>query len=175
MPIIDIYSNYYIQTSHGGWSPCIEGNSAHGLLPFAGSVLPNCVGFVVGRFNENMGLNACTYLGSVNANELMQYCVSQGLASGNTPAIGAVMVWDDGIEGHACIVENVNSPTSIDYSESGYNYSVPPIVRTGTRNKGNGNWGWNANFLGFIYPPNQPVPPQDRTKMPIWMMLRYGL
>lgn len=171
---IDIYSNYYIQTSYGGWSPCIEGNSAHGLLPFAGSVLPNCVGFVVGRFNEFMGLNACTYLGSVNANELMQYCITQGLASGSEPAVGAVMVWDDGVEGHACIVEAVNSPTSIDYSESGYNYTSQPIVRTGTRNKGAGNWGWNAQFLGFIYPPHQPIP-SGSSKMPIWMMLRYGL
>lgn len=45
MPAPDIYSNYYIMTSYGGWSPCIEGNNAHGLRPFAGSVLPNCSGF----------------------------------------------------------------------------------------------------------------------------------
>ena len=41
----DIYSNYYIKTTYGGWSPCILGNNAYGLRPFAGSVLPNCVGY----------------------------------------------------------------------------------------------------------------------------------
>lgn len=42
---MDIYGPYYIQTAYGGYSPCIEGNNAHNLRPFAGSVLPNCVGF----------------------------------------------------------------------------------------------------------------------------------
>lgn len=46
IPQPDIYSNYYIMQSYGGWSPCIQGNNAHGLRPFAGSVLPNCTGFV---------------------------------------------------------------------------------------------------------------------------------
>ena len=41
----DIYSQYYITTAYGGWSPCIEGNNNYGLRPFAGSVLPNCVGY----------------------------------------------------------------------------------------------------------------------------------
>lgn len=174
MPI-DIYSPYYIQRAYGGYSPCVEGNSAHGLLPFAGSVLPNCVGLVVGRYNELQNLGACPYLGSVNANELLQYCASQGLPySATTPVVGAVMVWDDGYEGHARIVEGVNSPTSIDYSESGWNYTSQPIVRYGTASIGNGNWGWNATFLGFIYPVNTPAP-TDTHKMPIWMMLRYGL
>lgn len=44
-PAPDINSNYYIRYTYGGWSPCIEGNNAHGLRPFAGSVLPNCSGF----------------------------------------------------------------------------------------------------------------------------------
>ena len=45
IPGLDINGPYYIQTAYGGYSPCIEGNNAHNLRPFAGSVLPNCVGY----------------------------------------------------------------------------------------------------------------------------------
>lgn len=174
----DIYSPYYIQRVFGGYSPCIEGNNANGLLPFPGSVLPNCVGWATGRFNEIMGLNACTYLGSTDAMYFMQFCASQGLQSGMTPAVGACMVWDDanGEGGHVAIVEQVLSNTSVYDSESHWNATSPPLVEYRTRNYGNGNWGYGGTFLGFIYLPQPPAPiPQGDSKMPIWMMLKYGL
>lgn len=178
---MDIYSPYYIQRSYGGYSPCIEGNNAHGLLPFPGSVLPNCVGWATGRFNEIMGLNACTYLGSTDAMYFMQFCATQGLQSGMTPKLGACMVWDEHyvgqtrIEGHVAIVEQVLSPTSVRTSESHWNATSLPLVEDNIRNYGNGRWGYAAQFLGFIYLPQPPAPITTSGKMPIWMMLHYGL
>ena len=148
----DIYSNYYIQTAYGGWSPCIQGNNAYSLRPFSGSVLPNCVGYVVGRFNEMLLEGACTWLGSVNANQLVAYAQGQGLATGSTPEVGACICWDDGVEGHAAIVEQVIDDTTIITTESGWNYSAEPIVRQYTRTKGGGNWGYGGTFQAFIYP-----------------------
>ena len=149
----DIYSNYYIMTSYGGWSPCIQGNTANGLLPFSGSVLPNCVGYAVGRFNEMQALGACTWLGSVNANQLVALAQMQGLATGSTPEVGACICWDDGVEGHAAIVEQVIDADTIVTTESGWNYSAEPIVRQYTRTRGlNGNWGYSGTFQAFIHP-----------------------
>lgn len=175
---IDIYSPYYIQRSYGGYSPCIEGNNAHGLLPFRGSVLPNCVGWATGRFNQIMGLNNCIYLGSADAMNFMQFASSQGLETGMTPKLGACMVWDTTSAqegGHVAIVENIYSATSVYTSESHWNALNPPLVENRVRNIGNGNWGYGGTFLGFIYLPLEPAPDFGEGKMPIWMMLRYGL
>lgn len=175
--MIDIYSPYYIQRAYGGYSPCIEGNNAHGLLPFRGSVLPNCVGYATGRFNQLMGLNDCIYLGSTDAMYFMSFAVSQGLQTGMTPQVGACMVWDttSAMEGgHVSIVEEVYSNTSVLCSESHWNATSLPLVEDKIRNIGGGNWGYGGTFLGFIYLPLPPVPVTD-SNMPIWMMLHYGL
>lgn len=154
----DIHSNYYIMTSYSGWSPCIQGNNNYGLRPFAGSVLPNCVGYAVGRFNELLSEGACTWLGSVNANMLLARAISQGLSYGYYPVRGACICWDDGVEGHAAIVEQVIDNDTIVTTESGWNYSVEPIVRQYTRTRGGGNWGYGGTFLAFIYPPQTIIP-----------------
>lgn len=150
--MFDITSNYFIMRAYGGWSPCVQGNDEHGLRPFAGSVLPNCVGYIVGAFNAFGNWGACPFLGSVNANELMQYVSSQNLTSGFDPRVGACMVWDDGIEGHAAFVEQVIDNDTIITSESGWNYTAEPIIRTYTRHRAS-NWNWGGTFLGFIYNP----------------------
>ena len=155
----NINSNYYIMTSYGGWSPCIQGNNAYGLRPFAGSVLPNCVGYAVGRWNELMNLGACTYLGNRDAKWLYSLAISQGCTASSTPTTGALMVWGDltdpNDDGHAAIVETVNSPTQVVASESGWNYTSAPIIRNITRNSGGGSWGSSKPFLGFV---DIPVP-----------------
>lgn len=175
---MDIYSPYYIQQAYGGYSPCIQGNNAHGLLPFPGSVLPNCVGYATGRFNEIMGLNSCTYLGSTEAMYFMQFCASQNLQSGMIAQYGACMVWDDwqGEGGHVAIVESVVDANTVITSESHWNATSYPLVENRTRNYGNGNWGYGGTFLGFIYLPLSPSPtPSGDDEMPIWMMIRHGL
>lgn len=174
---MDIYSPYYIQRAYGGYSPCIEGNNDHGLLPFPGSVLPNCVGYATGRFNQVMGLNACTYLGSTDAMYFMRFCATQGLQSGMTPQVGACMVWDDaaGEGGHVAIVEQVVGSNDVITSESHWNATSLPLVETRHRYYNNGTWQYGGAFLGFIYLPQPPAPATTSGKMPIWMMLHYGL
>ena len=154
----DIHSNYYIMTSYGGWSPCIQGNNAHGLRPFSGSVLPNCSGYATGRFNEKLGLGACTWLGSYSGGEFISVAASQGLGIGWDPVPGAILVWGDpGEEGHVAVVEQVIDNDTIITSESGWNYSVEPVVRQYTRTRGaNGRWGYSQECKGFAYPPGVP-------------------
>lgn len=160
---IDIRSKYYIRKSAGGFSPCIEGNGAFGLRPFSGSVLPNCVGFATGRFNEKLELGSCKYLGNRNAKEFTIFAEQQGLEMGDDPVEGACMVWGGSGEGHVAIVEEVIDNDTVRTNESGWSYRAEPIVRELTRKRGSGRWGQSYEFLCFIYPPgHQPDPKPER-------------
>lgn len=159
----NINSNYYIQIAYGGWSPCIEGNNAYGLLPFAGSVLPNCTGYCTGRWNELLQTGDCRWLGSVAGKDLYALALAQGCIPSNVPQVGALMVWDDpNDDGHGAIVEVVYSNDDVEASESGYNYTTGPIVRTYRRQRGNdGLWGetkQDRTFRGFVLLPGTPAP-----------------
>lgn len=148
-------NKYYITKANGGWSPCVKGKPTDPDC----DVLSNCVGFAVGRFNEIGGYESCKYLKSTNAENFIQYKDSS-LKVGQTPKLGACMVWQKGKTlsgsdgaGHVAIVENVISNTEVYTSESGYGASKP--FWNQTRKKGSGNWGQNSDykFLGFIYNP----------------------
>lgn len=161
---IDFRSKYYIRKSAGGYSPCIEGNGAFGLRPFPGSVLPNCVGFATGRFNEKLELGSCKYLGNRNAKEFTIFAKQQGLEMGPDPAEGACMVWGGSGDGHVAIVEKVIDNDTVQTSESGWSYRTEPIVRQLIRKRGSGSWGQSYEFLCFIYPPGyKPDPKPVRT------------
>ena len=151
----DIYSPYYIQRAYGGYSPCIEGNDEYDLLPFGGSVLPNCVGYIVGRFNEVLGLDDCEWLGSVDAKDMLELAISQGLKYGNRPVAGGVICWDSDENGHAAFIEQVNNSDLVFTSESGWNYSSPPIVRNYNRYRIDDEWYYapGYDYQGIIYPP----------------------
>lgn len=147
-------NKYYITKSNGGYSNAIQGKPTDPNC----NVLANCVGYAYGRFNEIGGYGYCKYLSPVNAENFIQY--AGGLKVGQTPKLGACMVWRKGATlsnsdgaGHVAIVEQVISSTQIVTSESGYNSSTP--FWTKTRNKGDGNWGAGSGytFLGFIYNP----------------------
>lgn len=146
-------NKYYITKSKGGYSGAIQGKPTDPDC----NVLSNCVGYAVGRFNEIGGYGCCKYLSPVNAENFIQY--ANGLEVGQTPKLGACMVWRKGATlsnsdgaGHVAIVEKIISSTQIVTSESGWNSSP---FWTKTRNKGNGNWGAGSGytFLGFIYNP----------------------
>lgn len=145
---------YYNTKAKGGYSNAIQGKPTDPGC----NVLANCVGYAYGRFNEIGGYGYCKYLSPVNAENFIQY--AGGLKVGQTPKLGACMVWRKGATlsnsdgaGHVAIVEKINSSTQVVTSESGYNSSKP--FWTQTRNKGNGNWGAGSGytFLGFIYNP----------------------
>ena len=121
------------------------------------NVLPNCVGYAYGRFNEIVGKGRMAYLSPVNAEDFMKYKGS--CQSGRSPRLGSCMVWSDTQgPGHVAIVEQINSNGSIVTSESEWNGSA---FKKYTRKRGvDGNWiegcGWiegrrpRYSFLGFI-------------------------
>ena len=153
---MDTHSKYYITKPYGGYSPCIQGNPKFGLRPFPGSVLPNCVGYGVGRFNEWAGVGSCKYLGNRNAAELYDLGISQGLSGGSAPRPGALIVWRTSGAGHCAIVERIVDDNNIITTESGWNYYTEPVVRTVQRRKTAGRWDYpGGTCLGFIYQPEE--------------------
>lgn len=154
----EIKKKYYIRKANGGWSPCIGGNPKSGVVPFEGSVLPNCVGWACGRANALMGYEECKLFGNRNAVNYVDYVKINGLKSGQTPKAGAVMVWGYG-DGHVAVVEEVISDTEVITSESGWSYRAKPVVRQIRRKKGtDGRWDYAHDFLMFIYLPDEPGP-----------------
>ena len=147
-------NKYYITKAKGGYSDAIKGSPTDKDC----DVLANCVGYAFGRFNEIGGYGYCKYLRPVNAENFMQY--KGDLEVGQTPKLGACMVWQKGGTlsgsdgaGHVAIVEKVISATEVYTSESGYGSSTP--FWNQTRKKGDGSWGMGGSykFLGFIYNP----------------------
>ncbi len=147
-------NKYYITKAKGGYSDAIKGSPTDKDC----DVLANCVGYAFGRFNEIGGYGYCKYLRPVNAGNFMQY--KGDLEVGQTPKLGACMVWQKGGTlsgsdgaGHVAIVEKVISATEVYTSESGYGSSRP--FWNQTRKKGDGTWGMGGSykFLGFIYNP----------------------
>lgn len=153
MPNIDIYSEYYINTAYGGWNPSIQGNP--NLRPFPGSVLPNCVGYTVGRFNQMLGEGACPWLGPMDARDQLANAQSQGLQTGDDAVVGGVICWWSANNGHCAVIEEVIDPDTVRTSESGWNYPGPDLITEHTRYRVNGEWVYGSGYIyqGVIYPP----------------------
>ena len=161
---------YYNTKGNGGYSTAIKGKPTDPDC----DVLSNCVGYAYGRFNEIGGYGSCKYLAPVNAENFIQYKGS--LEVGQTPKLGACMVWRKGDTlsgsdgaGHVAIVEQISSDGSIVTSESGWGSSTP--FYTKTRKKGtDGRWGAGSayTFLGFIY--NPAVSETDQKKEATYTM-----
>ena len=148
-------NKYYIKKSTGGWSPCITGDPTDKDC----NVLANCVGYGVGRFNEESGEGKIKYLDSMTPEQLWKNYSKWKLKRGQKPKQGALMCWSKGSAdtsadgtGHVAIVEKVLNKTAVYTSESGYKKY---IFKNKTRTKGSGNWGSSESyqFLGFIYNP----------------------
>lgn len=158
---------YWTTTGYGGYNSQILGNSVN--RAWAGSVLPNCTGYVHGRWMElanqpydfPRGIlpygNASTYYGNSSAEK------------GQDPRLGACMVWGVGA-GHVAIVEEIIDNDTVLTSESDWGSSSAggTVFVTRTRHRG-WNWGYYSGysraFLGFLYhpniaPPSPPAPPK---------------
>lgn len=142
---------YYNTKANGGYSGAIKGKPEDADC----DVLSNCVGYAYGRFNEIGQWGSCKYLVPTNAELFIKY--KGDLEVGQTPKLGACMVWQKGTQsgsdgaGHVAIVEKILSDTEVVTSESaweGYDFQIA------NRKKGeDGNWGQAYPFLGFIYNP----------------------
>ena len=153
----DNNSKCYVNYETGGWSGAIVCSDDYA------NVLPNCVGYANGRFNEIydemkgttgskypwFNCNACNFI--KRRNEMYPE-----LQIGNDPKPGAIIVWTGGWGdyGHVAIVERINYDGSILTSESAYGGSA---FYNCTRYKAN-EWGMGGTykFAGFIYNPAVP-------------------
>lgn len=145
---------YYTRKSAGGYSPCITGKPVTAGVP---DVLPNCVGYAVGRFNEIGGYGSCKYLASTNAENMIQAATKQGLQFSLVPVLGGCMVWasgkvGDGSDGagHVAIVEAINADGSIITSDSAYNGKPFYTTKRTAPTWGAGN---GKRYLGCIINP----------------------
>lgn len=130
---------YYNTKDSGGYSPCIRGNNDHGQRVKGLNVLPNCVGWVVGRFNEIGEYGSCKWLGSTDAANFISLARKQGLTISKDPTLGGVMVWSGGKGGlgHvACVEAKIGTEIAVT-SHSEY-YGLPFVIYDLKR--GNGNW-----------------------------------
>lgn len=145
---------YYNTIKTGGYNPCILGNPQRREKNL--NVLPNCVGYATGRFNEIIGSGNCKYLGNTNAANFVDLARRQGLLIRQTPTPGGCMVWKGGKtgEGHVAIVELMMG-SRIVTSESEY-YGKPFTIytRSGKDWRDGCYWmGSSYTFLGCIVNP----------------------
>lgn len=130
----------WIGIKHGGKNHALVINST------TGSVLPNCTGYVHGRWIE-LGLDEsklCLY----NADQYYNY-TRDGFARGKTPKLGAIMCWScPGKAGHVASVEGFTSSTSVTASQSNYG-GTKFYIKTFNPN----TWPSGYTFQGYIYPP----------------------
>lgn len=143
-------SKYYIMKKYGGYSPCIAGNDEYHLRPEPGSVLPNCVGFVVGYANEDLEEGSCRYLGSWKPSYFLTGAKKQGLKTGSKISARAIAVW----EKHVAYVLQVNDQF-IALLESNYYYTKKPIVRTVKYKAEPQVKAAHEGFRGYIYLPEK--------------------
>ena len=134
---------------YGGYNRCIVINSA------TGSVLPNCTGYVHGRWMEVSDSTDCP-LSISNAANYWGY-TADGMERGSEPQLGAVLCFSTnggGQPGHVAIVEEIIDADTIVTSDSNYGAEYF-VMRTRTRAMG---WNWysgsNLTFQGFIYNPD---------------------
>lgn len=151
---------YWTKTTYGGYNEQILGNSVN--RPWSGSVLPNCTGYVHGRWME-LGNQPYDYDPSIlpwgNAST---YYGNSSAEKGQDPRLGACMVWGRGA-GHVAIVEEIIDNDTVVTSESDYGDERHggTVFESRTRHR-QWNWGWYSGytrpFLGFLYHPNIAPP-----------------
>lgn len=156
--VIPEYGNpYYNTKSNGGFNPCALGNNSHGQRQNGLNILPNCVGYVVGRFNEVGQYGACKWLvARGNACDFIRIGQQQGLQISDAPTLGGCMVWAGGPGGygHVAIVERIQG-AKIETSESEYyGKAFTTYKRTG-RNWSEGCYWMRSSYkyLGCIVNP----------------------
>lgn len=149
---------YYNTKKAGGYNPCIMGNPKNRNKDL--NVLPNCVGWATGRWNEIyhsiLGGSGCQYLGNTNAANYIDLARKQGLTVTQRPTVGGCMVWKGGNtgEGHVAIVE-MDLGSRVVTSESEY-YGKQFVIyqRFGTDWRSGCYWmGSSYTYLGCIKNP----------------------
>lgn len=138
---------YFLKYGRGGYNRCI--------LITGNSCIPNCVGYAYGRSLEIGGVTSNPKLPTCNAEDWLAMAKANGLETGSTPKVGAVVVWksgklwngNDGC-GHVGVVEEVAVDGTITVSQSNYGGTRFFV----TKHKPPYNI-YGQTFIGFIYSP----------------------
>lgn len=114
-------------------------------------------------------MGSCYYLGSVNARDMLALAISQGLSYGDDPVVGGVICWDESGGGHCQVIEQVIDNDTVITSDSGWNYTQPPVVTTQTTHRVGGVWVYGAGYTyqGIFYPPRSVG--AAKKYYPIWL------
>lgn len=166
-------NKYYIRICSGGYSTAIKGKPTDEAC----DVLHNCVGYAVGRFHEIAGRTKFDLIDPVNAENLYENAKKHGLQVGQTPKLGAMIVWQKGPTqsgsdgaGHVAIVEEIGIGGEITTSESGYGAKLP--FWTG-HYKAPYRYKDGYTFLGFVYQPeytpSKPIRKGDKGEDVVWL------
>lgn len=164
---------YYNTKKVGGYNPCIMGNPKNRNKDL--NVLPNCVGYVTGRFNEIGAYGSCKWLGNTNAANYIDLARKQGLTVTQRPTVGGCMVWKGGNtgEGHVAIVE-MDLGNRVVTSESEY-YGKQFVIyqRFGDNWRSGCYWmGASYTYLGCIQNPAVKPEEKDMTKAETEQLIR---
>ena len=144
-------NKYFINYSKGGYNTAIVMDNV------TGSVLPNCVGYAQGRYREICGdQKVWSAVGNNlagNAETFFNAAKKAGLPTGQTPKLGAIIVWEGkgSAAGHVAIVEEIKSNGDIVTSNSAYQGTR---FYTQTVTKASGylyNTDGSRPLLGFVY------------------------
>lgn len=115
----------------------------------SGYGLPNCTCYAWGRTYEITGSRPKLSLG--NANEWWSF--HDGYARGQTPKLGAVMVFGTRIgesPGHVAVVEQIDGSNNVIASQSNYGGKYFETIRY-IASDGYNNYDRRLYFKGFIY------------------------
>ena len=148
-------NKFYITKSAGGYSRAILGKPTDKEC----NVLANCVGYAFGRFHEIANRPEMDFFEPVNAELIYASAKKHGLTCGNTPKLGALIVWQKGTQsgsdgaGHVAVVEEIGTGGEITCSESGYGAKYPFWLG---KYKPPYNYKSGYKLLGFVYQPDTP-------------------
>lgn len=165
---------YYNTKTVGGYSPCIMGNPKNRNKDL--NVLPNCVGWAVGRFNEIGDYGFIKWLAAKgDACDFIDIARKQGLTITQRPTVGGCMVWRGGNtgDGHVAIVE-LDLGNRVVTSESEY-YGKQFVIyqRFGDGWKSGCYWmGASYTYLGCIKNPAVKPEEKDMTKAETEQLIR---
>lgn len=137
-----------------GYSRAIKGKPTDSQC----NVLANCVGYAFGRFHEIANRTQMDYFDPVNAENIFANAKAHGMKTGDTPKLGALIVWQKGATlsgsdgaGHVAVVEQINEDGSIVISQSGWNASSPFWTQVLKKPY---SYGSAYKLLGFVYNPS---------------------
>lgn len=141
----------WINVNYGGYNYCIVRDST-------GNVLPNCTGYVHGRWMEigNTNTDYSQTYGLCLGNAGEYYGHSDSLQRSQEPQLGAIICFSSSGAGHVAVVEEIISENEIVCSESNYSHEYF-ICRHRYRQYGwnpSASSAWGTTFQGFILHPN---------------------